>query len=127
MNPLKIEHIALQVEDPRAMAAWYIEQVGMQVVRDAGAAVFLGDATGQVILELYHNETVAVPDYAAMDPLLLHVAFASDDPPADASPLIQAGATQIDDIHGDNGDRIIVLRDPWGLAIQLAKRAKAMR
>ena len=127
MNPLMIEHIALQVEDPRAMAAWYIEQVGMQVVRDAGAAVFLGDATGQVILELYHNETVAVPDYAAMDPLLLHVAFASADPPADASPLIQAGATQIDDIHGDNGDRIIVLRDPWGLAIQLAKRAEAMR
>ncbi len=127
MNPLKIEHIALQVEDPRAMAAWYIEQLGMQVVRDAGAAVFLGDATGQVILELYHNETVAVPDYATMDPLLLHVAFASADPPADAACLIQAGATQIDDIHGDNGDRIIVLRDPSGLAIQLAKRAKAMR
>ena len=127
MNPLKIEHIALQVEDPRAMAAWYIDQLGMQVVRDAGAAVFLGDATGEVILELYHNETVAVPDYAAMDPLLLHVAFASADPPADASPLIQAGATQIDDIHGDNGDRIIVLRDPWGLSIQLAKRTEAMR
>ena len=46
---MKLEHVALLVADPVAMAAWYETHLGMRVVRkgDApGHARFLADATG---------------------------------------------------------------------------------
>ena len=91
---MKIEHVALQVGDPAAMAGWYVEHLGCSVARagDAPAFIhFLRDSAGTSMLELYHNPRVAVPDYASMDPMLVHVAFVSADPAADRDRLVAAG------------------------------------
>ncbi len=58
-----------------------------------------------------------------MDPLLLHVAFVSEDPDADKVALLAAGATFVTDLSLDDGSQLIMMRDPWGLAIQLCKRS----
>jgi glyoxylase I family protein len=123
---MKLEHIALLVADPVAVAQWYEEHLGMQVVRvgDApGHARFLADDAGAGVLELYAG-ALPVPDYGAMDPALLHVAFAAEDVAATRARLVAAGATPVGDVTTTpTGDAFAMLRDPWGLALQLARRA----
>ncbi len=126
---MKLEHFALNVADPPAMAAWYQAHLGLTVVRKLDAAPFthfLADDSGAIMLEFYNNPPDQVPPYARMNPLLLHVAFVSNDPEADLARLTAAGATFADDVHSPDGSRLIMLRDPWGLALQLCRRAKPM-
>ncbi len=126
---MKLEHVALLVADPAAMARWYEEHLGMRVVRShdtPAPARFLADAQGQSVLEVYSG-TLPLPDYAAMDPGLLHVAFASRDVAKDRARLLAAGAAPIGELtRTPAGDEFAMLRDPWGLALQLASRAKPL-
>ena len=126
---MKLEHLALNVIDPVAMATWYVEHLGLTTVRqveDAPYTHFLADSTGTILLEIYNNPPDQVPPYAEMDPLLLHVAFVSVDPEAGMVALLAAGATLVEDLRLDDGSHLAMLRDPWGLAIQLCKRAVPM-
>jgi glyoxylase I family protein len=126
---MKLEHFAFNVTDPRAMAAWYQAHLGLRAVRADEAAPFthfLADDSGAILLEIYCNPPGEVPDYASMDPLLLHVAFVSRDPESDKAALVAAGAHVVQDQRLQDGSRVIMLRDPWGLAIQLCKRTSPM-
>jgi glyoxylase I family protein len=123
---LRLEHVALNVADPRAMADWYVTHLGMRVVRRVEGAPhtrFLADAGGASVVEIYASADARVPDYAAMDPLELHLAFDSGDPDADRDALVRAGATALSDARLPDGTRLLMLRDPWGLALQLCARA----
>lgn len=127
---MKIEHIACQVEDPAAAADWYVKNLGFTIKRKHGEpahAHFLADSTGQVMIEIYNNPAAPVPDYNSMDPLVLHLAFVSNDVDADRQMLMDAGAKPEGDAERTpGGDRIAMLRDPWGFPIQLCKRAEPM-
>jgi glyoxylase I family protein len=127
---MKIEHFALQIADPAAMAGWYVEHLGCSIARVAGgpgSIHFLRDGAGTTLVELYRNPRVAVPDYASMDPMLVHIAFVSDDPAADRDRLVAAGATVAEDLtRTPAGDELVMLRDPWGVPLQLAKRVQPM-
>jgi catechol 2,3-dioxygenase-like lactoylglutathione lyase family enzyme len=127
VRQMKIEHVALFVQDPVSVARWYEEHLGLRLVRSSdqrpSLTRFLADSEGTTVLEIYAG-TLPVPDYRAMDPLLLHVAFATNDLPATRDRLLAAGATAEGDITvTPAGDRLAMLRDPWGLALQLAHRA----
>ncbi|HBF34464.1 TPA: glyoxalase/bleomycin resistance/dioxygenase family protein [Candidatus Sumerlaeota bacterium] len=127
---MKIEHVAFQVENPPEVAEWYMANMGFTCKRSADAPVpvrFLADASGNVMLEIYNNPKVKTPDYTALDPLLLHVAFSCLEIPAAVDRLTAAGAILLSgpEILA-NGDEIAMLRDPWGLAIQLCKRSQPM-
>ena len=126
---MKLEHVALLVADPVAVARWYEEHLGMRVVREGdapGNARFLADDAGESVLEIYRG-TPPLPAYASMDPLVLHVAFAADDVGATRARLIAAGATPVGEVVvTPAGDEFAMLRDPWGLALQLARRARPL-
>jgi len=130
---MTIEHLALNVANPVAMADWYKAHLGMRVVRqvDGGPNTrFIADAAGRVVLELYHQTRAPIPDYASMDVFTLHLAFQVDDVAAVRTRLLQAGATaagaQGDVVTADNGDVMCFLRDPWGLVVQLVKRGQPL-
>lgn len=127
---MKIEHTAYQVEDPAAMARWYVEHLGLTVKRaqaERPFGQFLADDGDAVMLELYNNPTVAVPDYRAINPLILHIAFWTDDVEATRARLLAAGATaEGEALVTPAGDHVAMLRDPWGLAIQFVHRAQRM-
>jgi glyoxylase I family protein len=129
-NRVRLEHTGLNVVDPIKMAQWYVEHLGMKVLREGPApanARFLADSAGNMMLELYHNPPEAVPNYAAMDPLLLHIAFLADDVDAVRSKLLAAGAIPVGEVTATAaGDKLAMLRDPWGLAIQFVHRADPM-
>jgi len=122
---MKLEHVALLVADPVAVARWYEAHLGMRVVRTGeapGHARFLADDAGASVLEIYAGAP-PLPAYASMDPLVLHVAFAADDVGATRARLIAAGATPVGDVAvTPTDDEFAMLRDPWGLALQLARR-----
>ena len=125
----KIEHMALNVADPVAMAAWYEEHLGFSVVRHIEGPAqthFLADNSGSMLIEIYNNPPEQVPNYDRMDPLQLHLAVVSNDPAGDAERLVAARATRVDELRMEDGSHLVMLRDPWGLALQLCKRARPM-
>jgi uncharacterized glyoxalase superfamily protein PhnB len=107
-----------------------VKHLGFTIARSGGEpshARFMADSTRAVMLEIYRNPAASVPDYQKADPLLMHVAYSSDNPAADRDRLVQAGAVVADDLMTTpSGDVIVMLRDPWGVPIQLVKRAKPM-
>lgn len=128
---MKLEHVALLVADPPSMARWYVTHLGMRIVKSSddapGFARFLADADGASILETYASDVHVVPDYRALDPALLHVAFATAEIASVRERLVAAGATPVGEITENSaGDRFAMLRDPWGLALQLAQRARPL-
>ncbi|MCB0132104.1 MAG: VOC family protein [Caldilineaceae bacterium] len=126
---MKLEHAALNVPEPGAMARWYAENLGLRIVvaNDQGTYIhFLSDDGGSMI-ELYHNPVGEVLDFAAMSPFSLHLAFGTDDIAADHARLLAAGAHSVDEITTTpTGDQLVFLRDPWNVPIQLAQRAKPL-
>ena len=126
---MKLEHVAINVPDPVGMAEWYERHLGMEIVRgrkDAPFTHFLRDSGGRMMIEIYTNPTDAVPEYADMDPLILHFAFVSSDPEHDKTRLQKAGATLVAEEVLEDGSRLVMLRDPWGVCVQLCKRATAL-
>lgn len=130
MTDLKLEHFALNVAQPVAMADWYCKNLGMSVARKGEGPVhmhFLADASGRVVLELYTNPPELVPDYRSMNPLVLHLAFATADIRAAHQRLVAAGASPLGQISANPaGDQLAFLRDPWGLTLQLVQRVHSM-
>lgn len=125
---MKIEHIAFNVADPVAVAAWYGEHCGLRIVRhipQPAQTHFLADGDSTV-LEIYCNPRDQVPDYRQMNPLLFHLAFASADPAADAARLIAAGAVWVEEVRLPDGSHLVMLRDPWGVALQLCRRTSPL-
>ena len=122
---MKLEHTALNLPDPQAAAAWYAENLGLTIVKANSTEPFIhflaDDAGG--MLEFYSNSGGTVPDYASMSPFTLHLAFAAADIEATWERLLAAGATAAGELETTPaGDRIVFLRDPWGVSLQLVSR-----
>jgi len=126
---MKIEHVALNVENPQDMAQWYTANLGLTIVKqdhNAPYMTFLADNSGRMMIEMYNNPAAPIPEYRKMHPLILHLAFVSDNPSEDRQRLVAAGANIVSDEILDDGSHLVMLRDPWGVCIQLCKRAKPL-
>ena len=127
---LRVEHFAINVADPVAMAQWYCQHLNMQIVRQGDPpdhTHFMADASGRMLLEIYNNPQDQVPDYSSMHPQILHIAFATEDAQATHDRLVAAGAEALGGVNETpRGDHMAMLRDPWGLVVQLCQRAESM-
>ncbi len=123
---MRFEHFGINVPDARAMAQWLVEYCGLTVLRDLGPegnnTHFLADDTGRVVIEIYTNPQADVPDYPNMHPLEFHFAFAVAGVEEVRDRLLAAGATLFEEVHLDDGSHLIMLRDPWGVPLQLCQR-----
>jgi catechol 2,3-dioxygenase-like lactoylglutathione lyase family enzyme len=123
---MKIEHFAVNVSDPRALAQWYVEHLGLRIARartEPPYETFLADDNGETVIEVFNNPLGTHVNYGDMHPVTFHIAFTVPDMEADRERLIAAGATADGDIvTAPTGDQLAFVRDPWGIAIQLVKR-----
>ena len=122
---MRFEHFALNVPDAPAQAAWYARHLGFRVARRLEAAPFthfLADDGGRVVMELYSNPAAPVPDHGRNHPLVFHVAVVAADARAERARLEAAGATLFKDDPQADGSLLIMLRDPWGVALQRCQR-----
>ena len=124
---MRFEHFAINVEDARATSLWYVDHLGMRIVRsieEPPYTKFLADDTGRVIVEIYSNTKVSAPDYSTVPPLNFHVAFVADDAKATQTRLESAGASPFSEDTLGDGTVLVMMRDPWGVPIQFCQRAK---
>jgi len=127
---MKFEHFALNVPDARAAAAWYVAHLGLKVLRartEVPYTHFLADGSGRVFLEFYTNPKDPIPEYPAQHPLRMHFAFAVADAKAEQARLLQAGATLAMEEPQPDGSLLVMLRDPWGVPVQLCQRAQVFQ
>lgn len=124
---MKFEHFALNVPEPRKHAEWYVQHLGFRIVRareDPPFTHFVADETGRVIFEVYHNTKSPIPNHAAAHPLSFHIAVVAADAKAERARLERAGATLFLEEPQPDGTLLIMLRDPWGVPLQLCQRTK---
>lgn len=124
---MRFEHFALNMADARAAAAWYVAHLGLKVIRarpDAPYTQFLADDTGRVFLEIYSNPVDPLPDYNTQHPLRVHFAFSVADARKEQGRLQLAGACLVVEEEFPDGTRLIMMRDPWGIPVQLCQRAE---
>ena len=127
---MHIEHVAFALPDPAAAAAWYAEHLGFELVRASAAspfAHFLLAPGGGVMIEILHDADAGVPDYRQLLSLQGHLAFEVEDVDEDYRRLVAAGAAgEGAPALSPAGDRYAMLRDPWGVPLQLVTRAQRM-
>jgi len=124
---MKFEHFAINVPDARATARWQVDHLGFTLLRQQAEApytTFLADDTGRVTIELYSNPAAPYPDYPNQSPLVFHLALAVTNARAEQARLEKAGATWFADVTPPDGSLLVMMRDPWGVPVQLCQRAK---
>ncbi|MEO9475665.1 MAG: VOC family protein [Cyclobacteriaceae bacterium] len=90
------EHFAINVPEPKAIADWYVEHVGLTIVRQQAEdpfMTFLADESGRVLCELNHRSEQAMMNFGSQHALTFHFAMESTNAEADKARLIEAGAT----------------------------------
>ena len=125
---MRLEHIALNVSDPAAVAEWYAKHLQMVIKRaTATGAYFVSDSTGTSMLELYRNDDAPIPDYAGMNKFTLHLAFVAADLESTRTQLLAAGASvDGEPVHTASGDILVFMRDPFGISFQLVQRTQPL-
>ncbi len=126
---MTFEHFALNVSKPVEMGQWYVDNCEMKIVRSVENypyTRFLTDKAGKVMLEIYSNTSARIPEYEKQNPLEFHFALSVTDPVAVKDKLISAGAAFVEEIKMDDGSHLFMLRDPFGIPLQLCKRGKPM-
>ena len=109
------------------MSRWYVEHLGFTVARkreDAPYTHFLADDAGRIVVELYTNPTAPITDFASTHPLCFHFAVVTRAARAEQTRLENAGATFFIEDALPDGSILVMMRDPWGVAVQLCQRAK---
>ncbi len=126
---MKFEHFAINVPNAIAVSLWYEEHLGLTIKKkmdEAPYMTFLADDSGTVMLEIYSNPKGETLEFKNLNPLAVHLALVSEDPALDKARLIAAGASEVTDDILPDGSHLVMLRDPWGICLQLCKRAIPM-
>ena len=125
-----IQHIGLNVNNPVEVANWYIQNLGMKLIRQGNApqfVTFIAGAGGNMEMEFYNKEKFKKIDFQKIDVMSFHFAFLTDSIGIIKKKLIDAGAKLVDKItETPTGDKVAMLRDPWGMPLQLVERSIPM-
>ena len=123
---MKIEHIGLLSSAPIQMGHWYNKHLGFKIIiedgTDAEGVIFIKDDSGTVI-EIGNLSGISPVEFRSHHPLSIHLAVECSSPENKAKCLVEAGAELIGESlkNAYKGEKILV-RDPWGLTIQLINR-----
>jgi catechol 2,3-dioxygenase-like lactoylglutathione lyase family enzyme len=124
---MMFEHFAINVEKPKQMAEWYVRNLNMEIAKameQSPYTHFLADYTGRLVMEIYTNEKAEIPDYQKEHPLRFHMAFASGNAEHMKNELVKAGATVFEELKPKEGTHLVMLRDPFGVPLQICQRSE---
>lgn len=103
-----LDHVALNVTDVRKSRNFYVEHLGLRVLRDGGEQMcFLGPDDGEFILALFRAD----------EPKLNHYCYAIDD--YDANQVVQK--LEAAGIEPRREANRVYFQDPDGITVQLAE------
>tara|TARA_R110001592_G_scaffold138319_1_gene357202 strand:- start:1655 stop:2035 length:381 start_codon:yes stop_codon:yes gene_type:complete len=122
---MTFEHFALNVVDINGVVNWYCTHLGLTIANQQKVSpfmTFLADSTDRVVIEFYKREDELAEDFSNRHPLTFHVAFVSENVEEDRQRLLKAGASFFEEIFKEDGSHLVMLRDPWGMPLQLCQR-----
>jgi|TARA_R110000744_G_scaffold9549_3_gene30415 predicted enzyme related to lactoylglutathione lyase len=122
---MTFEHFALNVVDINGVVNWYCTHLGLTIANQQKVSpfmTFLADSTDRVVIEFYKREDELAEDFSNRHPLTFHVAFVSENAEEDKQRLLKAGASFFEEIFKEDGSHLVMLRDPWGMPLQLCQR-----
>lgn len=122
------EHFALNVYNIEEIVKWYTRNLGLKIVseqKESPFMTFLADSSGRVIMELYYRPDEHITNFKIQHPLTFHVAFVSENAEQDKARLLEQGALFVEEVKKEDGSLLAMLRDPWGMPLQLCQRAQA--
>ena len=123
------EHFALNVERPVEAANWYVENCEMKIVKGSEKppyAHFLADKTGRLVIEIYKNDSADKINLKEKHPLEFHFAFMVKNAEHVKNKLLSAGAGLEEELRLDDGSHLVMLRDPFGIPLQICQRGVPM-
>ena len=123
------EHFALNVKNPIETAKWYVDNCEMKIVRGSTEppyAHFIADKTGRLAIEIYKNENAEIIDLKSKHPLEFHFALMVKNAEEIKNKLLNVGATFEEELHLEDGSHLVMLRDPFGIPLQLCQRGIPM-
>ncbi len=121
------EHFAINVNNVDAVVKWYVSHLGLKVVsqqKELPFMTFLADSSDRVIMELYQRADAMMTNFTTQHQLTFHVAFVSENAQKDRDRLEVEGANFIEEVRKEDGSHLVMLRDPWGMPLQLCERAQ---
>ncbi len=123
------EHFALNIEKPIEVAKWYVDNLEMKIAKGSNEppyAHFLADKTGRLVIEIYKNESAEMIDLKLKHPLEFHFAFMVKNAEEVKNRLLSAGANFVEELKPEDGSHLVMLRDPFGIPLQLCERGVPM-
>ena len=121
------EHFAINVKNIDEVIQWYVVNLGLKVIseqKEPPFMTFLADSTGRVFIELYYRPEEMITEFSKQHPLTFHMAFVSENAQADYLRLEKQGAVFIEEVKKEDGSLLIMLRDPFGMPLQLCQRTQ---
>lgn len=124
LPPVRFEHLHLNVADKAATAAWYVRNVGLEIVSTENQeVVYVADPDHHFMFEFSSIPGLRT-NYADIELDAFHVAFEGHKTiEAVAERMLEHGATPLGEIYRNKvGDYVLNLRDINGLNAQLLHR-----
>ncbi len=122
-SAVRFEHLAINVDNPKEVADWYVKYVGLEILSASKKMIFVRDPGNHFMLELYHKPA-AKGSFSSLNHAAGHVAFAVDDAEALAKAMEKGGAKIVGTKTNPVGDTVINVTDPWGNTLQIIHRVK---
>jgi catechol 2,3-dioxygenase-like lactoylglutathione lyase family enzyme len=124
MRTESFESLILYVSDLAAAQAFYVEALGLPVVFEDGIVVVVGGPSGRVVLHRHnrgHDERGIFPAGSAVSGAAIR--FTVDDPDACERDAAARGLTVVWPTQDAPWGRFVVVADPDGRSVVLAKMA----
>ena len=115
----------VNVSEPVAMAAWYVEHLGMRIVRQNRGAAYPFPGGCEWLRRHRDLQQRGGLRFRTM-PRCTRCGFISRSRPrirTPQGPRCEKPAQRSSRREGPDGSRLLMLRDPWGFPLQLCKRA----
>lgn len=117
-----IEHAGIAARDPAALAQWYMDVLGMRLLRKAGASTFFLGYQRGACLEIYAARTDAPATADNYARGMTHLALYTDDFEATCRALDEKGVARAAEpvIRADL--KLALMRDPEGNLFHITNR-----
>lgn len=117
-----LEHPGIAARNPAALAKWYMEKLGMKLLRQTGETTFFVGFEGGACIEIYQAKTDAPPIADNYVSGLTHIAFYTDAFEETRQRLLQAGVTPAAEMVIRPGLRLALMRDGEGNLFHITQR-----
>jgi catechol 2,3-dioxygenase-like lactoylglutathione lyase family enzyme len=119
-----IEHVAIASPDIAALAAWYVQTLGFEIVYQSPNAIFVKAADGSLI-EIIHSE--GDPGARTLKtPGIRHLALTVTEFDAVYANLKAKNVDFVSEPQESKGNKVVFFTDPEGNFLHLLQRAKPL-